>query len=193
MSNTTATKSAAATAAKVEEAKTEYIKPAGHNPDKDWSYLADKDPSEVNTLMAKMATRLSGVEISPKQVQVLLAMHRWMQASDLNREREGFRGRTWEEVRKGNVTLLERAENIITLKGEDAPVVENVNQSGLSAEEILADPEAPLELKEQAAAEVVVADEAKEAKEEAKPAARKPRAPRKTAAQKKAEEAVSAE
>lgn len=217
MSNTTSTK---ATASATEEAPVEtqgtgYIKPKGHNEDKDWTYLVDKDPNETNVLYAKMVTELSGVEISPKQVQALLSMHRWMQASDLNRARENFRGRTWEEVRRGNATLLERSENIITERGEDAPVVESPNVTSDELKQVTA--AALAEVRAMAAQAPALDDAAKLAhqaeeltelvekldgdlveeeapKEEApKTQQRKARTPRKTAAQKKAEAEAAAQ
>lgn len=161
-----------------------YIKPKGHNPDKDWSYLVDKDPNETNTLYAMMVHRLTGVEISPKQVQVLLAMHRWMQASDLNRERETFRGRTWEEVRKGNATLLERAEDIITERGETAQVVDSPN---VVDDELKAEAKAEvLKVRNAAAAKAEAAKAAKAAKEKELEAAKAAEVP----AEEVAEEAI---
>lgn len=107
-----------------------YVAPKGFNPDKDWSYIADKDPLETHELFASIIRRKAGVEISAKQVQALLLMHRWMQASDLNRERETFRGRTLGSVIRGSETLLGRTEDRATIEGEDAQVVEVVNAIG---------------------------------------------------------------
>lgn len=133
---------------------------------KDWTYLAEKEPSSNHVLQARMITELSGVEISPKQCMALLAMHRWIQKSEANQQREGFHGRTVDSVLRGSATLAERVADRV---GEDLvthriPVtfVENVEQ----AEE--------------------------EAHAEAAKPSRKPRAPRKTAAQKKAEAAAKA-
>lgn len=76
--------------------------------EKDWSYLADKEPASNHELQARLITELSGVEISPKQCMALLAMHRWIQKTEANQKREGFHGRTVESVLKGSETLAER-------------------------------------------------------------------------------------
>lgn len=76
---------------------------------KDWTYLQGKPTSSNHVLEAQVITQLSGVEISPQQVQALLAMHRFIQKSQANQDRPDFRGRTWESVLKGNQTLAERA------------------------------------------------------------------------------------
>lgn len=76
---------------------------------KDWTYLQGKPTSSNHELEAQVITQLSGVEISPQQVQALLAMHRFIQKSQANQDRPDFRGRTWESVLKGNQTLAERA------------------------------------------------------------------------------------
>ncbi|UVK63840.1 hypothetical protein SEA_LILYPAD_36 [Gordonia phage LilyPad] len=143
MSNVTAATVAAtgevAAAQTVRPKQDVYVAPKGHNPNKDWTYIQDKEPLETHHLFAQMVTRLSGVEISAKQVQALLLMHRWMQASDLNRERDTFRGRTLGSVIRGSETLLGRTEDRATVEGLDAQVVEMVNSiSGDVAEEILA-------------------------------------------------------
>ncbi|AWY06139.1 hypothetical protein PBI_SUZY_34 [Gordonia phage Suzy] len=122
-----------------------YVAPKGHNPDKDWSYIADKEPLETHELFAQIIRRKAGIEISAKQVQALLLMHRWMQASDLNRERETFRGRTLGSVIRGAETQLGRSENRATMEGEDAQVVQVINSVGDEvAEAIRAELTAPV-------------------------------------------------
>lgn len=185
MTATKNTEAAAATAAKEaalvqsNDGK-EYIAPKGHNPNKDWTYIADKDPLETHVLYADMVTRLSGIEVSAKQMQAMLLMHRWMQQSDLNRARDTFKGRTLASVLKGNETLFERTSQRALLEGEDAPVVDSVNEVvGDVAEEI----QATLEAAKAPKVEEAPAEEPK-AEEAPKPArrARKPRTVAKTEA-----------
>ena len=76
---------------------------------KDWSYLQGKATSSNHEMEAAAISQLSGVEISAKQVQALLSMHRFFQASEANRARPEFHGRTWESVVRGSATLAERA------------------------------------------------------------------------------------
>lgn len=142
--------------------------------EKDWTFLQTKAPSSVHELHAKAVTELSGVEISPKQVQALLAMHRWIQKSEANRNRPDFHGRTWDSVLKGSATLAERAAE----KPGEAPVN---TAKGI----VLVDPE---EASEEAKPEV----EAKQP--EAKPAPKattRRRTAAKPAAKKEAEKIAS--
>lgn len=96
------------------EAK-EYIRPAGFDAGKDWSYLLEKDYSNNHALFAQIMRHKLGKEAleTASLEQIIywfLAMHRWMQKSDANQAREGFRGRTMESVLKGSDTLAERVQ-----------------------------------------------------------------------------------
>ncbi|QOC56179.1 hypothetical protein SEA_MADI_34 [Gordonia phage Madi] len=145
MSNTTASVTVAAAQEAARPKADVFIAPKGFKADKDWSYIADKDPLETHHLFAQIIRREAGIEISAKQVQALLLMHRWMQASDLNRERETFRGRTLGSVIRGSETLLGRTEDRATIEGEDAQVVQTVNSvSDEVAEAIRAELAAPV-------------------------------------------------
>ena len=79
--------------------------------DKDWTYLAAKDPSDVHRLHAELVSELSGVEVSPKQVQAILAMHGTIQRSEKNQERADYRGRTPQSIAKGGFTTLQHFGN----------------------------------------------------------------------------------
>ena len=191
---------AAQTIATTDETGEGVIKHDDFDINKDWSYLADKEPDSGHVLKAELINRFGpeGFNITAKQIQVFLAMHRWVQKSDAKQSREGFHGRKWSSVEKGYATLAERAAKMIATEGEDAVVVSNPNITGLSAKEVLAaaesalaDPEASPEEKEVAAAEVTAQAEAEAKPEPKKTQARKPRQPRKTAAQRKAEEAAT--
>lgn len=81
--------------------------------DKDWTYLLDKDPQSNHQLFAKIMREKLGNEAvdsaSPEQmIYWLLAMHRWMQKTQANRDRTEFHGRTVGSVLKGSATLAER-------------------------------------------------------------------------------------
>lgn len=171
---------------------------------KDWGYLAEKEPEASHVLKAELMNRFGpdGFEITPKQVQVFLAMHRWVQKSDANQSRDDFRGRTWESVEKGYATLTERAVKEIAENGPNAVMVPMPNVTGLTAADILpAAEEAPQDEPTEEVTEIEVVVPEAVAKElieegvaEAKPKPQR-RAPRKTAAQRKAdaEAAASAE
>lgn len=105
---------ATATAPALNALAGEILDPSG----KDWTYLQTKAPSSVHELHAATITRLSGVEVSAKQVQAMLAMHRYIQKSEANRKRPEFHGRTWGSVVQGAQTLEERA----LVRPADAPV-----------------------------------------------------------------------
>lgn len=191
--NTTTVESTTAAAAPAEEKK-DFIKASDWNAGKDWSYLADKAPDDSHILKAEMMNRFGpeGFEITPDQVKVFLAMHRWVQQSDANQSREAFRGRTWESVEKGYQTLAERAAKEIEENGPNAKMVPLPNLTGLTAADLIPETpaeeaSAPLRLNEQeladaAEAEAVGTEEAKaepEAKPEPKKAPqRRARAPR---------------
>lgn len=91
--------------------------------EKDWTYLLEKEPSSNHILFAKLMREKLGDEAvdnaTPEQmIYWLLAMHRWMQKTQANRERAEFRGRTWGSVIKGYETLAQKA----ALEAVDAPV-----------------------------------------------------------------------
>lgn len=95
--------------------------------EKDWTYLLEKEPSSNHILFAKIMREKLGDEAvdnaTPEQmIYWLLAMHRWMQKTEANRERAEFRGRTWGSVLKGYETLAERA----SLEDSEAAVAEPV-------------------------------------------------------------------
>lgn len=85
--------------------------------DKDWKYLQTKQPDSNHVLQAQVISELAGVEITPQQCMAFLAMHRFIQKSQANQDRENFRGRTWESVLKGSATLGERAQEEKDLHG----------------------------------------------------------------------------
>lgn len=76
----------------------------------DFTYLQGKAPSDLHELHAALISELSGVEISAKQVQAVLAMHGKIQASEANRKRAGYKGRTAESIRKGGQTTVEHMD-----------------------------------------------------------------------------------
>jgi hypothetical protein len=81
--------------------------------DKDWTYLLEKEPQSNHQLFAKIMREKLGNEAvntaSPEQmIYWLLAMHRWMQKTQANRDRSEFHGRTVGSVLKGSATLAER-------------------------------------------------------------------------------------
>lgn len=81
--------------------------------EKDWSYLLNKEPQSNHQLFARIMREKLGDEAvdnaTPEQmIYWLLAMHRWMQKTEANRDRPEFHGRTVGSVLKGSVTLAER-------------------------------------------------------------------------------------
>ncbi len=81
--------------------------------EKDWTYLLGKEPQSNHQLFAKIMREKLGNEAvdnaTPEQmIYWLLAMHRWMQKTEANRNRDEFHGRTVGSVLKGSATLAER-------------------------------------------------------------------------------------
>lgn len=171
----------------------DFIKPSGWKADKDWSYLAEKQPDASHHLKAELMNRFGpeGFEITPEQVMVFLAMHRWTQQSDVNQSRTDFRGRTLESVVKGYKTLAEKAAERIETEGPTAQIATTTHITGLKAEDLIPASSQELVMKdvltepaEEPAIEEAPAEDVKDepVKEEApKPAARQRRTPRKPA------------
>jgi hypothetical protein len=57
---------------------------------RDWTYLQDKDPSDLHVTFAKAISQRADVEISAQQVQAVLAMHASFQRSKLNKSRPTY-------------------------------------------------------------------------------------------------------
>lgn len=76
--------------------------------EKDWTYLQGKAPSDLHNGLAQFITDQAGIDIDPKQVQALLAMHGAWQKSGLNKSRPNYRPRTVESIAKGGATMAER-------------------------------------------------------------------------------------
>ncbi|QFG10582.1 hypothetical protein HWC68_gp42 [Gordonia phage Gibbin] len=77
--------------------------------------LPNVAPSDVHELHAAVATVLTGIEVDPKVVQVILSLHGNVQRSALNRDkslRPTYRGRTVASLRKGAETLRENLETV---------------------------------------------------------------------------------
>ena len=81
--------------------------------DGDFSYYAEKAPSDLHELHAALVTQLTGVEVTPKQVQVILGMHGKIQASENNRKRAGYKPRTVDSIRRGGNTTADRAAQLL--------------------------------------------------------------------------------
>lgn len=136
MTENTATTTTAAPAEQADDSNLEALKKQSNfglyskgtivheQEEKDWTYLAKKEPSSNHHLQARLITELSGIEISAQQCMALLAMHRWIQKSEANRERPEFKGRTVDSVLKGSETLAQRAAEIAAKQGEKAPIVQ---------------------------------------------------------------------
>ena len=82
-------------AKKATATKKTTVAPAGSKKDpmdKDWTYLQEKEVSELHELLAKTITQRSDIEITAKQVQAVLAFHPHFQRSKINKSRSGYVG-----------------------------------------------------------------------------------------------------
>lgn len=75
---------------------------------KDWTYLQEKEPSDLHEGLAEFILREAGIEIDSKQVQAVLSMHGTWQRSDENKARPGYRARTVASIHKTGATTAER-------------------------------------------------------------------------------------
>lgn len=76
----------AAPEAEAEESAEEIAAKLGADQEPDYTYLADKPPSELHERMAAWLTERTGVEISPKQAQVVMSMRQAFRTSETGRE-----------------------------------------------------------------------------------------------------------
>lgn len=91
---------------------------------KDWTYLAEKDPSSLHVTLAKLIEQRADVEITPKQVQAVLAMHPLFQRSDHNKARPDYVGLAPEIVEQRSVHMVQAhkdAAEIMAAKVATAP------------------------------------------------------------------------
>ena len=86
--------------------------------ERDWTYLDEKEPSEQHVLFAKEINKRTNlevecdsceeaVEISPKQVQAVLAMFPHFQKSDTNKKRSGYRPLAEEIVHQRSIHMTQ--------------------------------------------------------------------------------------
>lgn len=140
--------------------------------ERDWTYLDEKEPSEQHVLFAKEINRRTNLldedgedmEISPKQVQAVLAMFPHFQRSDTNKKRSGYRPLAEEIVHQRSVHM--------TLAHEEARKI----MDGLAATAKKTTAKAP------AKKTAVAKAPAKAATKKAAPAKRPARVTKKTAA-----------
>lgn len=59
--------------------------------DKDWTYLAEKDPTALHTDMAAWIEEVTGVEVDEKTVQLVSVLRGVYQRSDRNKKRADYR------------------------------------------------------------------------------------------------------
>ena len=59
--------------------------------EKDWTYLVDKAPSELHNTFADWISAELGIEMDPKAVQFVLAMHPTFQRSERNKSRSEYK------------------------------------------------------------------------------------------------------
>lgn len=88
--------------------------------DGDFGFYATKAPSELHQLHAELVTKLTGVEVTPKQVQAILGMHGKIQASQANKKRAEYKARTTESIKRGGETTAENAARILREQEEAA-------------------------------------------------------------------------
>jgi hypothetical protein len=75
--------------------------------DRDFTYLQDKDPSDLHVTLAKLIEQRADIEITPKQVQAVLSMHPHFQRSKLNKARPGYVGLDEEIVTQRSVHMVQ--------------------------------------------------------------------------------------
>jgi hypothetical protein len=79
--------------------------------DKDFTYLADKDPSDLHVTLAKVIEQRTDIDITAKQVQAVLSIHPYFQRSKLNKARPGYVGLDVEIVHQRSVHMVAAHED----------------------------------------------------------------------------------
>ena len=126
-----------------------------------------KEPSDLHHSLVAYIQDHSGIEIDPRQVQAVLALHGKWQKSEYNTNRANYRPRTISSIAKGGATTAVKYGAELF---SDAPATTGTDEINAQSLEGLKDA-APVEA----------------------PKAKPARKPRKTAAQRKAEAAEAAE
>lgn len=93
-----------------------------------WAFLG-KEPSLLHQSLADyiLEETEGEVEITPRQVQAVLAMHGPHQRSSRNKSRPDYKPRTEESIRKGGQTTAEKHGGIV-LEETPAPEAESVEK-----------------------------------------------------------------
>ncbi len=74
---------------------------------KDWTYLAEKAPSDLHVDMARWIFEETGVEISAKAAQVVAVLRMEYQRSDANKNREAYRALKEEVVVERSIHMTQ--------------------------------------------------------------------------------------
>lgn len=83
-------------------------------------YLAEKPVSDLHETLSTYIQEVSGIELSPKQVQAVLSIHGTYQKSEANKNRAGYKARTAESIRNGGATTAERFQQIVAAEQASA-------------------------------------------------------------------------
>jgi len=95
---------------------------------KDYTYLADKAPSDLHEALAAFIIDKTGVELTAKQAQVVWLMGSKFQASQKNKERENYRG-------LDEVTCEKRSIHMVQAGKESREIIAERNSAAAAHEE----------------------------------------------------------
>jgi hypothetical protein len=118
MARNTRTQSNATTAPVVEASATPVVETPAKQEASKFAYLATKSPSDLHVRLAEfILAEVPGVEISAKQVQLVLGLHGTFQSSDANKKRNAEAKAKAEKARKAReaaakAKLIEQAKKM---------------------------------------------------------------------------------
>lgn len=92
--------------------------PKSAEPTKDWTYLLEKDPSELHETFAQWISAELGVEFDAKNVQVVLAMHHTFQKGERNKSRETYRPLDGAIVEQRSVHMVQAHQDARKIRAE---------------------------------------------------------------------------
>jgi hypothetical protein len=97
--------------------------------DRDWTYINEKPTTSLHETLAKLIEQRADVEITPKQVQAVLAMHPHFQRSNHNKTRAGYVPLAGEIVEQRSIHMKlahKDAAEAIAAKAPAKPVTKKV-------------------------------------------------------------------
>lgn len=85
---------------------------------KDWTYLLEKDPSNLHGTFAQWISAELGIEVPAEHVQYVLAMHHTFQKGERNKSRDDYRPLDGSIVEQRSVHMVQAHEDARRIRAE---------------------------------------------------------------------------